>query len=134
MQINVKVEGLRELQGALNRAPSLVRKEIGHAMQRSVLLAEGEIKPLTPVLTGTLRRSWHGEVTDGGMRGVVGTNLVYARFINDGVRHDRRVRGGVVRRRKGAAKMAERGVERAVPHIAREFGQAGDRIARGLGG
>jgi hypothetical protein len=52
-------------------------------MRRIVLTVEGGIKRVTPVRTGNLRRSIHGEVQSAGERGVIGTNVVYARFVNN---------------------------------------------------
>lgn len=52
-------------------------------MRRIVLTVEGNVKKVTPVRTGNLRRSIHGEVQGAGERGVVGTNVVYAPFVNN---------------------------------------------------
>lgn len=54
------------------------------AMSRVVLSGEGIMKREVPVKRGTLRRSITSRVEQGGDRGVVGTNLNYARAVNDG--------------------------------------------------
>lgn len=54
------------------------------AMSRVVLSGEGMMKREVPVNRGTLRRSITSRVERGGNRGIVGTNLPYARPVNDG--------------------------------------------------
>lgn len=120
--LNVRVNSRLNLSGA----GAIVRSEIEAAMQRSVLHVEGQVKPLTPVKTGTLRRSVHGAVENGGRSGRVGTPLIYARFIETGVRRGRR---GSVRRRAGPARMFERGLAMSTHAIKGYFEQAGRLIA-----
>jgi hypothetical protein len=55
-------------------------------MRAIVLLVEGEVKRVTPVRTGTLRRSITSRVEDGGNRGRIGTNLSYARAVHEGTK------------------------------------------------
>jgi hypothetical protein len=54
------------------------------AMSRVVIAGEGIMKREAPVKKGTLRRSITSRVERGGDRGVIGTNLNYARAVNDG--------------------------------------------------
>lgn len=54
------------------------------AMSRVVIAGEGIMKRETPVKRGGLRRSITSRVERGGDRGVIGTNLNYARPVNDG--------------------------------------------------
>lgn len=51
-------------------------------MQRITLLALRSAQPLTPVRTGHLRRSETTRVEPGGLRGWVGSNVVYAPFVH----------------------------------------------------
>lgn len=53
-------------------------------MQRVVLVVEAQAKREAPVKRGTLRRSLTSRVERGGDRGVVGTNLKYARPVHEG--------------------------------------------------
>lgn len=53
-------------------------------MIRVVVAGSGIMKRHTPVRKGTLRRSVTHRVEQGGNRGVIGTNLKYARAVNDG--------------------------------------------------
>lgn len=55
-------------------------------MNRIVILVEAESKRATPVRTGTLRRSITHRVEASGERGVIGTNVRYARFVHYGTR------------------------------------------------
>lgn len=64
----------------------VTQRTLMEAMQRSVLLVEGNAKRETPVKTGNLRRTITSRVEDGGRRGVVGTNATYARPVHDGSR------------------------------------------------
>lgn len=50
-------------------------------MQRVVFTVEGNVKRVTPVRTGNLRRSITGQVLKP-TEGVVGTNLVYAPLVH----------------------------------------------------
>jgi len=65
---------------------ALVRNSKRDAMQRVVLAGERLVKQEAPVKQGTLRRSIVGRVEAGGDRGVVGTNVRYARAVHDGTR------------------------------------------------
>jgi hypothetical protein len=56
------------------------------AMSRVVIAGEGIMKREAPVKRGGLRRSITSRVERGGDRGMVGTNLKYARAVNDGSR------------------------------------------------
>lgn len=51
-------------------------------MQKLTFLALHHAQALTPVRTGTLRRSETTRVEPGGLRGWVGTNVVYAPFVH----------------------------------------------------
>lgn len=53
-------------------------------MRRVVLAGEAIAKREAPVKRGTLRRSITSRVESGGDRGVIGTNLKYARPVHDG--------------------------------------------------
>lgn len=63
---------------------TLVKDGKRDAMQRAVLVVEAAAKREAPVKTGTLRRSITSRVERGGDRGVIGTNLRYARPVHEG--------------------------------------------------
>lgn len=58
--------------------PAWVEETLGMV----VAVVERNVKKRTPVVTGTLRRSITGRVEAAAERGVVGTNLIYARPVN----------------------------------------------------
>lgn len=62
----------------------LVQRNKREAMQRCVLIVEAQAKREAPVKRGTLRRSITSRVERGGSRGVIGTNLSYARPVHEG--------------------------------------------------
>jgi hypothetical protein len=64
----------------------LVQRGKRDAMQRAVLAVEAGVKRETPVKKGHLRRSITSRVESGGDRGIVGTNLGYARAVHEGTR------------------------------------------------
>lgn len=63
---------------------NVVKTSKRQAMQRAVLTVEGAAKRETPGRTGNLRRTLTSRVEQGGNRGVVGTNAVYARRVHEG--------------------------------------------------
>lgn len=124
-EIRINVSGLEKLPSA----SALLDSEFGKATQQSILTVEANVKPLTPVVTGTLRRSVYGEMT-GPLSAVIGTPLLYARFIETGVRQGKR---GTVRRKAGPAEMFKRGAEQSVPKITDHFEKAAWRVTNKLG-
>lgn len=56
-------------------------------MHKITLLALRHSQPLTPVRTGHLRRSLTTRVEPGGLRGFVGSNVVYAAFVHEGTQY-----------------------------------------------
>src|SRR6185503_17922774 len=77
-------------------------------MQKVVLLALRHSQALTPVRTGTLRRTETTRVEDGGARGFLGSNLIYAPFVHARI------------------PFFEQGIEDATPEIERLMQEAGD--------
>lgn len=63
-----------------------VLKDKRQKMQRVVIAGEGIAKREAPVKRGPLRRSITSRVERNGDRGVIGTNLAYARPVHDGSR------------------------------------------------
>lgn len=83
-------------------------------MQKATLLALRASQPLTPVDTGTLRRSETTRVERGGLRGWIGSNIVYAPFVH------------------ARTPFFAQGIEEATPDIQRLFGEAGDLYFEGI--
>lgn len=112
----------------LRNAGPVIQSEMRALMHRATLTVEGNVKPITPVRTGTLRRSIHNEVKSW-HEGRVGTSLVYASFIETGVRRGKR---GPVRRRRGPARMFAQGAEKSLPQIQSLANDTAGRIAEAL--
>ena len=71
-----------------NDAPGIVERESHLAMEKSVFYLEGQVKRLTPVVTGTLRRSVQGRSTTMGpvVLGLVFSPQNYAAVVERGAR------------------------------------------------
>ena len=73
-----------ELQAQIRAHPfAQMREEL---MTKVTLLALRHAQLRTPVRTGTLRRSETTAVEQGGLRGYIGSNIVYAPFVHEGTR------------------------------------------------
>lgn len=83
-------------------------------MQKVVLTALRHSQPFTPVRTGTLRRSETTRVEDGGARGFLGSNVVYAAHVHERI------------------PFFEQGIEDAKPEIEQLLQEAGDSFWGGL--
>lgn len=59
-------------------------RSLSDCMHRATLIVEAAAKREAPVKTGNLRRTITSRVEQGGKRGVVGTNAVYARRVHEG--------------------------------------------------
>ena len=85
----------------LNR---LIPRTLPDAMQRVVLQGVAIMKRQAPRKTGRLSRSVAGRVEQGGKRGVIDTNVAYARYVEEGTRaHEIRARNARALYWKGAA-------------------------------
>ena len=69
-------------QAAARLSPQAFQALIEPTMQRITLIALANSQRRTPVRTGTLRRSETTRVESGGLRGFVGTNVVYGPFVH----------------------------------------------------
>lgn len=139
---------------AFERAPSLVQSEIRHAMEDTVLVAEGEVLKLTPVRTGRLRRSLESSVEGNGpnIRARIAFEGVdYAAAVEFGTRPHTivpksgkalrfNIAGRVVFARSvrhpgtAGVHMMEHGLRNARPHIDRLFERALERVNQRLAG
>lgn len=130
MEISGSIEGLDRLQSALRRVPAQVGPVARRLLERATLAVQKEAMARTPVVTGHLRRSLTTAIDPAPAPtwGKVGSNLVYAPFIEFGERHDRRAKGGIVRRKAGPARMLRGGFEAAQGTIRAAVAQAGEEI------
>jgi hypothetical protein len=96
-------------------------------MSKVVLTIEGNVKRVVPVRTGTLRRSITSRVEDGGNRGVVGTNVPYARPVHEGSKPH------IIRPRRAKALRFQAGGETVFAKFVRHPGTRGQPfLAEGL--
>ncbi len=89
MSVRAEVKGLRELQRELIRiARSIGGPPIVQAVKKATLMVQRDARINAPVDTGRLRASIVPTVTLAGkiVRGVVGSNVVYAPFQEFGTR------------------------------------------------
>lgn len=112
----VRIEGLDEAFARLDATQ--IERVSSTLLQRLVLIVEKHAKTRTPVRTGTLRRSITSTV-QGANRGIVGTNVAYARFVHDGTG------------RMAARPFLKRGLEDSRTAIDREVEAAGRRMIEG---
>lgn len=85
-------------------------------LKRMTITAEGNAKRVTPVLTGTLRRSITHRVESTGSHGVIGTNVEYARYVHDGTS------------RMQARPFLRQGIESSQPQFDAFIEKAGDEL------
>lgn len=79
MAISVTITNLDRVAGIFN--PAHLQALMRAATQEIVLVVEAEVKKVTPVKTGHLRRSITGVVRKVN-EGIVGTNVIYAPFVH----------------------------------------------------
>lgn len=83
MNVSIEVEGLAELKRKLGATKFTIALKKG--MTNAVIYFEGEVKKRTPVgISGQLRASFTHRVSHDGTEGVIGTNKLYARFVEFG--------------------------------------------------
>ena len=86
MAVSVEVHGVNELKMKLTDLANMTK--IKQAVDKATVVVEGEIKSLTPVVTGKLRSSIHPKpaVIEGNSAvGKVYTNTEYAMYVEYGV-------------------------------------------------
>jgi hypothetical protein len=73
----IEIKGLKELRQRIKQYPKIGGKHYRKAMQKSVVLIQKGVRPLTPVFTGRLRDSIEWEIRGTGVNlvGVVGSTL-----------------------------------------------------------
>ena len=87
--MQIQVQGLDKLLAKLHSAVAMLGPALRTALTKSGLVVETEAKKVTPVRTGTLRRSITHRVDPAAIPkfAEVGTNLHYARYVHDGTRY-----------------------------------------------
>lgn len=82
--ISIQLRGFAEFRRALASGNALAEREVQKAAFSSALAVSGKAKEYAPVKTGNLRRSITYAVE--GSKGIVGTNVSYAPFLEFGTK------------------------------------------------
>jgi len=130
--VTVEIEGLDELIGRLGKAPTLVRKLAGDAMEKSVAVVHRKLAtyPSPPPAstyrrTGTLGRSITTKVERSKFTGEVGTNLRYAPYV---------IGAEQAAMHRGRWQTVTSVAEELKPQIEGFFREANEELARELAG
>ena len=83
--ISIKITNAPQIRMAYAKAPAAMTKALSIAIKTAVFLVQGKSMMNTPVLTGRLRASTYARFEP--LRGEVGTNTNYDRFVHDGTRY-----------------------------------------------
>lgn len=85
VQIDITPE-LDRFASCYGKAGPLIHAEMRTAMNESVALVQNQGQANAPVKTGTLRRSITSQVqgAGGNVKGIVGTNVPYAKYVHEG--------------------------------------------------
>lgn len=83
-EIAIHIKNISQIRSAFRKAPALMARELDKAIRKTVLSIEADSKRNTPVRTGRLRASTYDRFSP--LRGEVGTNVHYDRFVHEGTR------------------------------------------------
>lgn len=78
---------VRVVTNRIPEAQSAMHKAVVDQVAKSAYEVEARAKQLSPVLTGTLRRSITTQIATGGLRAVVGPSVSYGIWVEFGSRH-----------------------------------------------
>lgn len=82
--ISIKITNLSQIKSAFDSAPRLMSQELNIAIRKIVLSIGRQSRINSPVKTGRLRASHYERF--GNLRGELGTNVVYDKFVHDGTK------------------------------------------------
>lgn len=87
LTINVKIKGLDQLRTAFHKYPTISKPFINKAIKKAIRAIEIEAKPITPIDTGELRKSYKKTFRDfyGALQpGGIGVAKKYAFYVHEG--------------------------------------------------
>lgn len=79
-----RIEGMDNFMNFVGSISSEVEEEVKKHIKETALRTELNAKQLTPVDTGTLRRSINTKLENGGLTALVGTNMEYSMAVEYG--------------------------------------------------
>lgn len=82
--MNVKIEGLEQLQRSYRKAPQLVEAAFRKAIQKAIFGLEAAAKPITPIDTGFLRNSIASTLFTDRVAGQLINTAPYAAAVHEG--------------------------------------------------
>lgn len=82
--ISIKITNLPQIKRAFGMAPQIMARNLNMAIRKTVINIGGKSRRNTPVDTGRLRASTYERFSN--LRGEVGTNTEYDRFVHFGTR------------------------------------------------
>jgi HK97 gp10 family phage protein len=138
-EIDIEIQGLKETQAEMERVVSeLQGAPFLAGMRKATLIVQRDAKIKAPVDTGRLRASITPEVTRGwgGTRGIVGSNVRYAPFVELGTRGPRFVPRQYIGRWAKRHGMGDRGIivsGNPKPFLQPAFDENKERIVEILG-
>lgn len=84
-EIQIKIKNLPQIKRAFGLAPALMSGNLNIAIRKTVLTIGGQSRRRTPVRTGRLRASHYERFSN--LKGEVGTNTSYDRYVHWGTRY-----------------------------------------------
>ncbi len=82
--ISIKITNAAEIKSAYSKAPALMTKALSTVIKMAVFIIHALSASNTPVLTGRLRGSTYSKFKP--LRGEVGTNTDYDKFVHEGTK------------------------------------------------
>lgn len=77
---------VRIVSNRLPQMPSLIHAAVAAEVEKASYRVEAQAKAMAPVRTGTLRRSIHTVMSNGGLTGTIGPSVLYGKFVEFGTR------------------------------------------------
>lgn len=86
-EIQIQITNLPQIKAAFAKSPTIMGRNLNIAIRKTVFEVSATSRRNTPVDTGRLRNSTYERF--GSLKGEVGTNTEYDRFVHNGTRFQR---------------------------------------------
>ncbi len=120
MNVSVKIDNLPQIKKAFQASPSLTKKYLDMAIEKSIYDVQAEAIPRTPVNNGPLRASLLAGITLGTLYGEIFPNIEYAFWVHEITRNRHAV---------GEAKFLENAMNAQEGNIKNNFEDAMEKVA-----